>query len=57
MTSSSSNVRNKKQRQDNEKLLKNLLSNIETLNPKNWPLSNNGQIENIQFADSNIRDL
>lgn len=58
MTTSSSNVsRNEKNRQDNEKTFKNLLDNIEKLNPKNWPLSNDGQIENIQFGDCNIRNL
>lgn len=58
MTSSSSNVsRNEKNRQENEKTFKNLLDNIEKLNPKNWPLSNDGQIENIQFGDCNIRNL
>jgi len=51
-TSRSSNVScNEKHRQDNEKTLKNLLDNIETLNPNNWPLSNDDQIENIQFGD------
>jgi len=51
MTTSSSNVSR------NEKTFKNLLNNIEKLNPKNWPLSNDGQIENIQFGDCNIRNL
>ncbi|CAI6361590.1 unnamed protein product [Macrosiphum euphorbiae] len=58
MTSSSSNVsRNEKNRQDNDKTFKNLLDNIEKLNPKNWPLSNDGQIDKIQFGDYNIRNL
>jgi len=58
MTSSSSNVSYKaKNRQDNEKTFKNLLDNIEKLNPTNWPLSNDGQIENIQFGNCNIRNL
>lgn len=58
VTFNSSNIsRNEKHRRENNKTFKNLLDNIEILNPKNWPQPNDGQIDNIQFGDCNINNL
>lgn len=55
-TSSSHGARDAKHQIENENIYNNLLACVKVLEPKNWPKSNDGEVE-IQYGDKEIRRL